>query len=342
MPSQLSLEKRSRISVLIEEGYSSRQIAFREKVAHSTIIRINQKLKSTGSLQNRPKTGRPRLFTKRFERKIIRYILTNECFTAVDIQNKLKIQEKINVSVETIRRILKANGFKSKVKSKKPFLSKKHKQKRLKFAQKYKCWTIEDWKKIVWSDECKFMLYDPNGRQYCWKKSNEPIYERHIKPTLKFGGGNIMVWGCFCFQGIGNLCRINEKMDSELYCQVLEEDFLGTLEWYNINKNNIIFQQDNDPKHTSKLTRAWLNSNNINVLEWPAQSPDLNPIEHIWREVKNQLRKIPKKFTSKEILWDILQDIWNNIEMERCVELIETMPERINDIIKAKGEYTKW
>jgi transposase len=102
MPSQLSLEKRSRISVLIEEGYSSRQIAFREKVAHSTIIRINQKLKSTGSLQNRPKTGRPRLFTKRFERKIIRYILTNECFTAVDIQNKLKIQEKINVSVETI------------------------------------------------------------------------------------------------------------------------------------------------------------------------------------------------------------------------------------------------
>jgi transposase len=194
----------------------------------------------------------------------------------------------------------------------------------------------------VWSDECKFMLYDPNGRQYCWKKSNEPIYERHIKPTLKFGGGNIMVWGCFCFQGIGNLCRINEKMDSELYCQVLEEDFLGTLEWYNINKNNIIFQQDNDPKHTSKLTRAWLNSNNINVLEWPAQSPDLNPMEHIWREVKNQLRKIPKKFTSKEILWDILQDIWNNIEMERCVELIETMPERINDIIKAKGRYTKW
>jgi transposase len=134
MPQQLSFEKRARISVLLEENYTSRQIALREKVAHSTVIRINQKLKLTNSLLNRPKTGRPRFFTKRFERKIIQYILTGECSTAVDIKNKLKIQENIDVSAETIRRILKRNGYKSKVKSKKPFLSKKHMLKRLNFA----------------------------------------------------------------------------------------------------------------------------------------------------------------------------------------------------------------
>jgi len=342
MPQQLSLEKRARISVLLEEGYTSRQIALREKVAHSTVIRINHKLKSTNSLLNKPKSGRPRIFNKRFERRIIRYILTGECFTAVDIKNKLKIQENINTSSETIRRILKKNGFKSKVKSKKPFLSKKHMLRRLNFARKYKNWTIEDWKKIIWSDECKFILVDSNGRQYCWKKSNEPLDKRHIKPTIKFGGGNIMVWGCFCSQGIGNLCRINEKMNSEIYCQVLEEDFLETLNWYNIDKREIIFQQDNDPKHTSKLTKDWLNNNNINVLEWPAQSPDLNPIEHIWGEVKYQLRKFNEQITNKEDLWDKLQDIWNNIEEEKCIKLIETMPKRINDVIKAKGGYTKW
>jgi transposase len=342
MSQQLSLEKRTRISVLLEEGYTSRQIAFREKVAHSTVIRINQKLKLTGNLQNRPKTGRPRLFNKRYERRIIRYILTGDCSTAVDIQNKLKIHEEIDVSAETIRRILKRNGFKSKIKSKKPFLSKKHKRQRLNFAQKYKNWTVEDWKKIIWSDESKVMLYDSNGRQYCWKKSNESLDERHIKPTIKFGGGNIMIWGCICSQGIGNLCRINEKMNSELYCQVLEEDFLGTLEWYNINKDDIIFQHDNDPKHVSKYTRTWLNNNNINVLEWPSQSPDLNPIEHIWSDIKYQLRKLSRQVTSKEDLWDKLQDIWNNIEVEKCTKLIETIPKRISDVIKAKGGYTEW
>ena len=150
-----------------------------------------------------------------------------------------------------------------------------------------------------------------------------------------------MTWGCFCCQGIGNLCRINEKMNSELYCQVLEDDFLGTLEWYNIDRNNIIFQQDNDPKHTSKLARAWFSNNNIDVLEWPSQSPDLNPIEHLWSEVKNQLRKLPEQITSKEDLWDKLQDIWNNIKTEKCIKLIETIPERIRDVIKAKGGYTK-
>jgi len=186
------------------------------------------------------------------------------------------------------------------------------------------------------------MLYGSNGKQYCWKKPNEPLNEKHIKSTLKFGGGSIMIWGCFTCQGIGNLCCINDKMNSSLYCQILEEDFLGTLEWYEINKNTIIFQQDNDPKHTSKQTREWLNNNNITVLKWPAQSPNLNPIEHLWNEMKNRLQKSTIQIKNKEDLWDKIQDIWNNIEVKTCIKLIETMPQRINNIIKAKGGYTCW
>ena len=140
---------------------------------------------------------------------------------------------------------------------------------------------------------------------------------------MKFGGGSIMVWGCFTSDGVGYLCRINGRMNSELYQKILEEDFFGTLSWYKIQKDNITFQHDNDPKHTAKRIKKWLKKKKVNVLYWPPQSPDLNPIEHLWNEAKRRLYKQPKA-TSQEDLWEKLQDIWNNIESEVYIKLINS------------------
>jgi hypothetical protein len=77
-------------------------------------------------------------------------------------------------------------------------------------------------------------------------------------------------------------------------------------------------------------------------LPWPPQSPDLNPIEHLWNDVDRRLRALNVEFRGKEALWEYVSQIWNDTTVETCTKLINSMPERINDVIKAKGGYTHW
>ena len=149
-----------------------------------------------------------------------------------------------------------------------------------------------------------------------------------------------MVWGCFTAQGIGNFVRIHDTLNAALYVDILKEDFLGTFEWYGLEKDDIVFQHDNDPKHTARVTTEWLDNKNIEVLEWPPQSPDLNPIENLWAWFKFRLSDYDSPPSSVHELWERAQDIWNRFTEEECTRLIDSMPKRIAAVIKAKGDYT--
>jgi len=151
-----------------------------------------------------------------------------------------------------------------------------------------------------------------------------------------------MVWGCMSSEGVGYLCRIDGNMDAELYQSILGGEFLWTLDYYGFEKKDIIFQHDNDPKHTARSTKAWLQYNEIAVLKWPAQSPDLNPIEHLWNELDRRVRNRQKQPSNKEELWEAIEEEWQKIGQDFCIKLISTMPARIKAVIKAKGGYTRW
>jgi hypothetical protein len=228
------------------------------------------------------------------------------------------------------------------VKKKKPLLRTRHIRARLEFARKYQDWTFDDWKRVVWSNETKVNRFGSDGREWCWKKRGERLQARPVQPTVKFGGGSLMIWACFTTRGVGHMARIDGGLDAKLYTEILEDYVFQSLDYYKMDRGNFIFQQDNDPKHTSRLARAWFEQNHVELLDWPAQLPDLNPIEHLWGYLKRQLSNYEEVPSSMEELWQRVQREWDKIPVEECVRLIESMPRRIAGVLEAKGGYTKY
>jgi hypothetical protein len=83
---------------------------------------------------------------------------------------------------------------------------------------------MEDWKRILWTDETKINRLGSDGRKWGWKEVGEPLSDRLVESTVKFGGENVMMWGCMFWEGIGYATRIEGKMDVELYCSILDDE----------------------------------------------------------------------------------------------------------------------
>ena len=131
-------------------------------------------------------------------------------------------------------------------------------------------------------------------------------------------------------------------MDSQLYTEILDSYVKQSAEYYELNPDQMISQQDNDPKHISRLARQWFQDHNVELLDWPAQSPDLNPIEHLWNHLKRQLNGSECQPKGMHELWERVETEWNKIPQEVCEGLVESMPQRIEEVLKAKGGYTRY
>ena len=178
------------------------------------------------------------------------------------------------------------------------------------WAKAHKHWTVENWRSVIFSDESKFNLFGSDGRRWCWRKPGEEFDERYVRKEVKHGGGNVMVWACITANGLGRIVRIEGTMDGPLYTQILNEDLIGTLNDLEINKKDIYFQQDNDPKHTSKVAQGWFKKKRLDVLDWAPSSPDMNIIEHVWDYLDRRVRTRSPLPRNCDDLWMALQEEW--------------------------------
>lgn len=318
---------------------SARLIAKKLHVGKSTVLELRQKC---GTNLPIPTSGRHNKLSAQDKHKIVMLIKTGRCKTAVNVQQEFQSALNTTITSQAVRGVLRDAGLVARKKIKKPRLNKNQIKQCLDFAKKYQHWTVADWKKVLWSDETKINRYTSDGIHYSWINKEEGLSERQIIETVKHGGGNIMVWGCMVWDGPGFMCKINGNLDKDLYIEILEDCVKETLSWYKINKRTFYFQHDNDSKHTAKATKDYLDSQGWRILDWPPQSPDLNPIEHLWMHLKIEKSKLQVAPKDEDELWKEVSKIFYSIPKEVCQNLIKSMPDRINAVLKAKGRHTKY
>ena len=331
----LSLQMKQKILEKLRKGEKQSKIAKDLHLNKSIISRTISNYNTRGTLEGTPKSGRRRKTDAVVDRNIKRMAVADPFVSASLIKQQLG---EVSVSVSTIKRRLKEAGLYGRKSAKKPFISRKNREARLKFAREHVNWSYEKWKTVLFSDESRFKLFSSDG--ICWVRRpvNERFNPKYTRPTIKHGGGGIMVWGCFGGFGMGPLVKIDGIMDRFVYQNILENHMLP---WAEDNMSlRWVFQHDNDPKHTSKVVKDWLIANKVNVMVWSAQSPDLNPIENLWDEIDRRLHE--KKLSNVNEMFKEIQRVWNSISGDYIEKLIRSMKSRCQAVITSRGYATRY
>jgi transposase len=325
----------------VQERVMQEEIARRLQVSKSSVKRLvakSKQLTKDAIPSRKPGSGGQWKVSNAAIKTIHDAIKKNPRLTS----KELKIQHPKhlnNLSTRTIRRVLLEElELKSHVAAKKPYLSKLMKKKRLAFAKKYLKWTAKQWEKCLFTDESLFLTLRNTGLRVRRKRGEGRYDEKYTKKTIKHPAG-IMIWTSFSGKGgPGDIffLRPNTKMTSSLYIKVLETHLTSTMRKHQVN----VFFQDRATPHTAGNTQKYMRKNGMKTVFLPSSSPDLNPIENSFSFLKSALDK--ENTSSIPMLKKCIMRHWKRLGRDYFLKLSNSMPRRLNEIVKCKGAMTKY
>ena len=167
-------------------------------------------------------------------------------------------------------------------------LTLRHRETRRQWARVHQGWTRRQWRNVLFPDESRFNVSFADSRVRTWRRRGERLNQDNVVERDRYGGGSVMVWAVIHHYGMTDLVIVPGNFTAQRYCDgFIEPVVVPYLQQHNVG----IFQIDNACPHTARHTQNILRIHNVNVLQWPARSPDLSPIEHLWDHIGRQVRE---------------------------------------------------
>lgn len=328
-------------ATLIADGQPATTAAAKAGTSVSTARRWSKRLQTTPSANDASRTGRPRSTDALADGAILRASELDHFATGKDIRHQLALP----VSDDTVGRRLDAAGLPSRVAARKRHFTEKERKKRLSFCHGYKHWTAEDWEKVIMSDEVTIegegrkrhvRVRRPKGHRF---DPEYTVHNRIYAPSRH-------IFACFCSRGPG-FCEMYEgKLKGKSLLGLLQRTVKQTADdYYQTDPSKPGHEQwwflhDNSKPFKSKVVQNWIFNKQINVLEWPPHSPDLNPIENLWPRVHALTDKLHP--TTDEALADAFIACWPELPLDIFTNFAQSMPARIAACIEANGNAIKY
>jgi transposase len=327
---QLTLVERAAIVTLHVVGWAGAEIAAALRCSDNAVSRWVQRWRDVHSLSDAERSGRPRLTTPAQDDSIVDYSSAHVTAVPRDIVSALELP----VSARTVRRRLNEAELYSCVQR----AEHDNARARLAWAEGYSHWTAgeaggHDWSRVLFSDETHFYLGTP-VRAYVQRPRGAALDPKYTRKEVGLPSGKVSLWGCISAGGLGHAELYAESLNAARYQRILKLNLAPSAldvcprgQWW--------YQQDNWTVHTAATTREWFDREGVDVIDWPAWSPDLNPIEELWHDLKQRVYARHPRTT--EQLEALIKEEWDNTDLEFIRHICLSMPRRLQLVIANGG-----
>ena len=322
------------------QGQRQQQVARHFGVHVSTIERLVQRLRETGRVADRPRSGRPRVMSQRRDRAIRLAHLRNCHLMAMETAVNTVGSHNCRIHPKTVRNWLREFGLRARRPNIGLPLYRARGMHHMAWvtAQAPRRFPMRQWRSVFFADESRFTLFRADRRRRLYRRRGERFADARVFERDRYGGGSIMVWGGISHGVKSPLIVVPGNLTVVRY----RDEILRPVAIPLVQQHQMTFQHDNARPHVARVCQDFLANNNIVPLDWPPYSPDLSPIEHLWDELDRRVRRRRNTPNTLGQLLTALLEEWENIRMRKINALVNSMQRRIRAVINARGGHTRY